>query len=759
MFIERTRRWLITAVLAWRSAVIPTAFSQAIGLQGDVIWAYLPVTLFLAILNAVLALAVFKGWLLPGKRFVYADAFFTVALNVFTVALIPPHTYLLNYHDTFWLYGLGTVGLASLILGVRPACLVTAAGFVLQVWLALSNHAPLTGRNWLVIAVRDGWLANGLVMPAVIARHAYAGARVADTEGRCAGAADERLRHLSTMHDTALQTLCQIVWRSSPDTSPRPSRLNDIRALATAGLEALHDQARQERVADLADALHRLVEDFGRRELQVTLLNSAPIAGLSTGQVNNLTGAVREALTNTLRHAGAATSTITVTAADENVEVTVCDAGRGFDPAAPTRGYGIENSIRRRIAGNGGTVAIRSVPGQGTEIKLRVPASHHPDFDTLTKRSLEWAVIAALAYRIVLSPLQALSAVAYNKLTLPLTFWAALAAVLAADLLVLVGISAGHLQGLLKSRLYFLGDVAVTAGLNIWAASILPRGTEGLPGRELLWGYALGVVVYWTIIRGPAVGAALTIAGGALLAAMLAANGTRLEGVSTSQTMGRQAYLTLAFSTAWLLVFLARRSSAQAVEQGHRTGETEERLQILTTVHDAVLATFTQIVGCCDNDQAANPLTTIRGLAMAQIGTIAQALDPHPHSGNDLVDQLHRLTNEFRRLGLRVELVITELTTSPTTDTVAALIDAARAALLNTWQHADVTHAVLRAASTDDTTEIVIRDHGRGFDPAATPQGTGIKTSISQRITQIGGTIDLWSMPGQGTRVRLRVRT
>ena len=52
------------------------------------------------------------------------------------------------------------------------------------------------------------------------------------------------------------------------------------------------------------------------------------------------------------------------------------DAGVGFDPGA-VRGdrRGIADSIVRRMARSGGTAEIRSQPGQGTEIVLRLPRS------------------------------------------------------------------------------------------------------------------------------------------------------------------------------------------------------------------------------------------------------------------------------------------------------------------------------------------------------------------------------------------------
>jgi signal transduction histidine kinase len=49
-----------------------------------------------------------------------------------------------------------------------------------------------------------------------------------------------------------------------------------------------------------------------------------------------------------------------------------------------------------------------------------------------------------------------------------------------------------------------------------------------------------------------------------------------------------------------------------------------------------------------------------------------------------------------------------------------------------------------------------VEDDGQGFDPAITPRGTGLQ-GISDRLGALGGTADVTSAPGRGTRVTGRV--
>ncbi len=96
--------------------------------------------------------------------------------------------------------------------------------------------------------------------------------------------------------------------------------------------------------------------------------------------------AVREALTNVARHAGTGEAWVEVhrTAdpdagagppGDAALIVTIRDRGVGFDPGSvgPDR-LGIGRSIIERIADCGGTASVRSAPGTGTTVTLRVPA-------------------------------------------------------------------------------------------------------------------------------------------------------------------------------------------------------------------------------------------------------------------------------------------------------------------------------------------------------------------------------------------------
>jgi two-component system sensor histidine kinase UhpB len=82
---------------------------------------------------------------------------------------------------------------------------------------------------------------------------------------------------------------------------------------------------------------------------------------------------VQEALTNVGRHAGATSVEVELLCAPGGTELRIRDDGGGFDPAAASRiGLGLEGMAERaRVVG--GELDLRSAPGAGTSLTMRLP--------------------------------------------------------------------------------------------------------------------------------------------------------------------------------------------------------------------------------------------------------------------------------------------------------------------------------------------------------------------------------------------------
>jgi len=87
-------------------------------------------------------------------------------------------------------------------------------------------------------------------------------------------------------------------------------------------------------------------------------------------------GAIREALTNTARHADVRRVSVFTEAADAELIAVVRDRGRGFDPVAvPGDRRGIADSIVDRVRRSGGAARVHSAVGEGTEVELHMPVT------------------------------------------------------------------------------------------------------------------------------------------------------------------------------------------------------------------------------------------------------------------------------------------------------------------------------------------------------------------------------------------------
>jgi signal transduction histidine kinase/ligand-binding sensor domain-containing protein len=81
-------------------------------------------------------------------------------------------------------------------------------------------------------------------------------------------------------------------------------------------------------------------------------------------------------------------------------------------------------------------------------------------------------------------------------------------------------------------------------------------------------------------------------------------------------------------------------------------------------------------------------------------------------------------------------------------------------AVTNALKHSQSQRVDILLSFEGDRVELRVRDHGRGFDPAATSPASGFGlTSMRERAHQIGGRVTISSHPGDGTEVVLLAPT
>ncbi|MDP9346178.1 MAG: GAF domain-containing sensor histidine kinase, partial [Actinomycetota bacterium] len=76
--------------------------------------------------------------------------------------------------------------------------------------------------------------------------------------------------------------------------------------------------------------------------------------------------------------------------------------------------------------------------------------------------------------------------------------------------------------------------------------------------------------------------------------------------------------------------------------------------------------------------------------------------------------------------------------------------------LTNARKHGGATRAVVEIVERDGSVELTVRDDGAGFDPTGHTTGFGL-IGMHERVELLGGTLEIDSVPGQGTAVRARI--
>ncbi|MFL6255847.1 MAG: two-component regulator propeller domain-containing protein [Pyrinomonadaceae bacterium] len=213
--------------------------------------------------------------------------------------------------------------------------------------------------------------------------------RLRQVRARYGAVLQERNRIAREIHDNLAQEILgisvqlEIVARtlaSAPDAAR--THLDRARALVRSSVaEArryvwdLRSQSLDERdlPAALAEMTRRLTAESG---MQTQFSVGGTFRPLAPQVENNLLRIGQEAVGNAVRHAQAKTVTVSLDFGAREVRLVVKDDGRGFDAATydGRRGghFGLVG-MRERAEQMGGNANVKSEPGAGTEVTVRVP--------------------------------------------------------------------------------------------------------------------------------------------------------------------------------------------------------------------------------------------------------------------------------------------------------------------------------------------------------------------------------------------------
>jgi signal transduction histidine kinase len=178
---------------------------------------------------------------------------------------------------------------------------------------------------------------------------------------------EERAEIAAHVHDSVLQTLT-LIQRNADDPS-------EVNRLARTEERALRSWL----YAPSGDPEHTFAAAVQREATEVETTYDVTVEVVTVGDcsldapLGATVAAAREAMVNAAKHGGGQVS-VYAECRGEAAEVFIRDRGEGFDlNVVPDDRHGVRESIIGRMERNGGTATLRSTPGSGTEVQLRMP--------------------------------------------------------------------------------------------------------------------------------------------------------------------------------------------------------------------------------------------------------------------------------------------------------------------------------------------------------------------------------------------------
>ena len=344
-------------------------------------------------------------------------------------------------------------------------------------------------------------------------------------------------------------------------------------------------------------------------------------------------------------------------------------------------------------------------------------------------------------------------------------------------------------------RLLWPGDIA----LVIFIAAVFVFSRHRTAAGAVAYLLIGGACMYWYAITGafelgitgrtdsflltlPKIALIMVGAGSSALSVSLWAVAGFLVGEGVTALAALQSGITLALDGTSLIVLLVsfglmaiisanRRSATRAQSNVTRAARDEQVSELrfgieakaAAVMHDTVLGHLAALSvsepGPISSDlraQVARDLQVLLGEEWL--------LDASSESG-DQASSHWRSTALFgaiadaRDLGLAVEVsgdvAVLEAVGA---EKATAIAQATKQCLVNVLRHSGTENAEVVVYSSDREVSVMVVDAGRGFSEAETgADRLGLRQSVRRRIEAVGGDVQVWSTPGRGTSVMIRV--
>ncbi len=197
---------------------------------------------------------------------------------------------------------------------------------------------------------------------------------------------EDRDRIAREVHDSIIQNLFAVglrlqAYSTDGTDAPELRRAMDSAAVAIDASIAelrrliydLHGDlpTRGSLAVEIAELVDRL---GGPYKVPVMITSEGRIPELDTSLIDDALQIVREAVANSLRHSGATSISVSFSADERSLLLSIADNGHGFDVANAPWGLGLTN-MRTRTRRAGGKLVIDSNHGRGTSVEAQMPVA------------------------------------------------------------------------------------------------------------------------------------------------------------------------------------------------------------------------------------------------------------------------------------------------------------------------------------------------------------------------------------------------
>jgi two-component system sensor histidine kinase DesK len=250
---------------------------------------------------------------------------------------------------------------------------LTLTGFLL-------SSIPWPFRIFILIPVIMIWVIGSAVFHDVSRDHRAVALRAENRRVAHLATIAERERIARDVHDIAGQALTAIIVRSQlvqrlvgTDLTRAAEEADEVERIARDALSSIRQSVAGWHQASLLDELSVARDSLAAAGIELKPSGDFEV-DLAPSVENVLALGLREAVTNVLRHANAATVTARIDSEDGGVSLTVIDDGIG--PAKGT-GSGIQG-MRERVIAAGGTLVFGPGLTGGTELRIDMPFGGSP---------------------------------------------------------------------------------------------------------------------------------------------------------------------------------------------------------------------------------------------------------------------------------------------------------------------------------------------------------------------------------------------